>query len=162
MGIEQPRFDTTEEETGRSNVIQGPWPQRERVDAEAPQITIESRGDNVIEGPWPKREQAPQEETPKEPPPLEAEGEKTTEVQRLREELVKMYGKEEQRPQEQGEKTDDDGKRTRFAEGYTEYTRCEVCGGKGRKYFVLKCPACGGRGSIPASSSRRSGYYEVE
>jgi hypothetical protein len=127
----------------------------EAKDAQEP--ANERRGGNVIEGPWLKREQSPQEETPKEPLPLEVEGEKTTEVQRLREELVKMYEKEELGPQEQGGKTDDDAERLHFAEGYTEFKRCEVCGSKGRRYFVLKCPACGGRGSIPARSSHSSG-----
>lgn len=139
------------EDNKPSNVIEGPWSKDHSENTEVaittPEIGSEKLAEvipiagseeindqqteeetNVIQGPWEK----PQAEVAEEPE-LELE------------------------PESEGEGSEKESKGFRFVERYTNFKKCEACGGRGRKWF-LKCPVCRGLGGVPENVSTKRGY----
>ena len=149
MGLEQRAFDPAEEEQPEQKVSQSP-----------------ERGSNVIE--FPKREQTEEISDAE-----VSEKQRTAALEKLRAEIIEFPG-----PQSENKNTPKtggteggggeggeggEGGDIPFVENFQTYRPCEACGGKGRRgLFGLggKCPVCKGLGSVPASSSSQSGYYD--
>ncbi len=144
----------------RSNVIEGPWPKKETKiveQAAEPGPVSPDIPDNVVEGPWPKT--FPERDKPEEGAAPESAQEPVRAP--VEAEILKSTSSEEQKESpEPHELEENEKKRLPFVEMYTEYKRCEACGGKGRRWFLIPCRVCKGRGSIPTQSSRQEGYYE--
>ncbi len=156
MGFESPqrrRKEEAEEQEGNREVI----PREEPARKETPS--------NVIEGPWPKREPEPMPEKVPEGPelPESTPEEKVAEVEGVQQGIVESSrGAETKEAKPEPEQQEEEEKeRHRSFETYQEFKPCEVCKGKGRRWFFFKCPVCGGAGAVVTYSTSRERFYEM-